>query len=509
MFKNVSVLNLIDRTPFFMRVTGFIVFMQIAFIPNAFAQKNQDDAFEQFINAQQNEFDSFVAKQDREFVKMLEDNWALFEGKPPLIRDDVDKPIKAPVIIGTDKPTVVTDLPEVIMPTIPLIPDKAPKSPPEKATLGEQPTDDNLLTEQNPYPQGVALAFFGHQLFLPQVKLSYIESINQQALTTFWQSSAKKDLSTLIKALKQTKQKLQLSDWAYWLMIKQYSELNTTNETNALASAWFIMNQTGYNAQVAFSNERGQKNLVLLMPSKQTLYSVAYFTLSGQRFYQVAGKKSSSITSYKGSFNQNNQRLDLSFNKSLVTQPEIKYRQVKFLTHTFKLPYDYQKVRYLATYPQIDLSYYFKAPIDQITQQGLIEQIPKLFMSDINKKHTEGNSTEAVNNDEQNINLLLSFIHQGFPYEVDDQQFGKENYLTLEETLHYKASDCEDRAIFFAWLVSTFLNEQAVGLSYPGHVSVALKRSGKLVSADPTYIGAKLGDIMPQYLSLTPKIIKF
>ena len=119
------------------------------------------------------------------------------------------------------------------------------------------------------------------------------------------------------------------------------------------------------------------------------------------------------------------------------------------------------------------------------------------------------------------VNFLLRFVQTAFDYKTDDQQFGKEKYLMLEETLHYPSSDCEDRSIFFSFLVKNLLHLDVVGLDYPGHIATAVKfnsdLSGDLISyngynyliCDPTYINANAGMVMPQFKNIEPKVIKF
>ncbi len=119
-----------------------------------------------------------------------------------------------------------------------------------------------------------------------------------------------------------------------------------------------------------------------------------------------------------------------------------------------------QRIKYLSTYPQLDLRYYFAAPVDPITSQALTQSLSVIL---------------AGSQDTQ-VSQLLHFIHRSFPYAVDDQQFGYENYLTVEESLHYQASDCEDRSVLFAWLAINLLKEPVVALNYEGHVATALTR---------------------------------
>ena len=117
------------------------------------------------------------------------------------------------------------------------------------------------------------------------------------------------------------------------------------------------------------------------------------------------------------------------------------------------------------------------------------------------------------------VNFLLKFVQNAFEYRTDQQQFGEENFLFPEETLYYPYSDCEDRSVLFAWLVTELLDLEVVGLNYPGHVAAAvhLKQpvagervvfNGKgFVVTDPTYVNAVAGMVMPGYEDMKPGVI--
>ena len=63
---------------------------------------------------------------------------------------------------------------------------------------------------------------------------------------------------------------------------------------------------------------------------------------------------------------------------------------------------------------------------------------------------------------EDALNFLLHFTQSAFRYQTDGQQFGRERSLFPEETFYYPYSDCEDRAIFFSWLVRRLLKQEIV-----------------------------------------------
>ena len=109
-------------------------------------------------------------------------------------------------------------------------------------------------------------------------------------------------------------------------------------------------------------------------------------------------------------------------------------------------------------------------------------------------------------------NRILRFIQKGFPYATDDEQFNREKYFYFEETSLLSAkNDCEDRAIFYAYLVHEILGLDVHLIQFPGHECTAVafnkpvengtsyEYKGKnYYICDPTYIGARIGRCMPK-----------
>jgi hypothetical protein len=172
--------------------------------------------------------------------------------------------------------------------------------------------------------------------------------------------------------------------------------------------------------------------------------------------------------------------------------------------YTIDAEYDNARIDFLRTYPQLDLAVYFESEVGETAESPLLQQLAKAI---------DGMGEREA------VNFLLRFVQTSFAYKTDDQQFGRENYLFPEETLYYPYSDCEDRSVFFAWLVTHLLGLDVVGLSYPGHVATAVAFSdgvagdhvaynGKRYTvADPTYINATAGMTMPEFRSTTPEVI--
>ena len=116
-------------------------------------------------------------------------------------------------------------------------------------------------------------------------------------------------------------------------------------------------------------------------------------------------------------------------------------------------------------------------------------------------------------------NILLNFVQTAFDYQTDQEQFGYERPLFGDELFFYPYSDCEDRSILYSILVHDLLHLDVVMLLYPGHLATAVRftdevpgyyfmvNGGKYVLCDPTYIGAPVGDCMPQFVGTAAEVV--
>jgi hypothetical protein len=69
----------------------------------------------------------------------------------------------------------------------------------------------------------------------------------------------------------------------------------------------------------------------------------------------------------------------------------------------------------------------------------------------------------------------MRFTRYAFLFETDTKVFGSEKRLSPEQTLLYDQSDCEDRAALFFYLVKEVYDLPMIVLSFPAHVTVAVK----------------------------------
>ena len=192
--------------------------------------------------------------------------------------------------------------------------------------------------------------------------------------------------------------------------------------------------------------------------------------------------------------------IDMNIESPLKVNPVEKTRTVKFkykgTEYVIDAKYNTNVVKFYEYYPYTDLSVYFNYKISDDTKQTLLNSLRPLV---------EGRTPPDA------ANILLRFVQIGFEYQTDDQQFGREKPLFIEEIMNYPACDCEDRSILFSFLVKELLNLPVIGVDYPGHVATAVKfdvdvpgdfvtyKNQKYLICDPTYINAYIGMAMPQF----------
>lgn len=477
----------------------FLVVVTLLLQAGASAQSMSE--FEQWKRQQLGEFKQFRDEMDREFADFLKQRWKAFDSARGVIRDEKPKPVDIPVAKLEDrtprtqpeeKPQPVVKVePETIAPPpapIPVIP--APVIP-------------------GPSERLVSFYFLGHRLAVVDgISASFNANpgpVSFHNIQRQFTDLASSDFPPTIEHLNRIRRELSLNDWAYVQLVLEFSDQVTVSANDRKLVSWFLLLKSGLDARVAYD----PNELYLLVAVKQKLYDIAYIKYGDQKYYSVTREKRLPLQlfSYDGQYPKRLEASDVALVREINSKPEQETREFKFnfggKNYRLALPYNRHTIDFLATYPQMDIDQYFRAPLDTATSRALLAQLRPIV---------EGmTETDAVN-------LLLKFVQTAFRYETDQQQFGEENYMFMEETIYYPASDCEDRSILFAWLVKNLLGLQVVGLDFPGHIATAVAlarpvgatvdfRGKRYTIADPTYINARVGMKMPQFKSVNPGVI--
>ncbi|WP_221795892.1 hypothetical protein [Oceanobacter mangrovi] len=496
--------------------------------------------YQQWLQRTQQQYQQYLEANDKAFLAFLRSRWESVPVAPPEQRDDTPKPVDLPVAPAeqpVDKPQP-DDTPLVVLKPAPsATPEKPPvldekpvpeATPAVPAPITSQPVSPQPVTPQPIAPtplvaqptapgrdeSDVRLDYFGDSLTIRYANAfrhpRLLRKPGSDAIASSWQTLASSPHQQLVKQLKQTVNRLQLNDWGSALLFDQFVRSIGIDGDSRVISSWFLLVKAGYDARVAYDED----HVYLLVATDEPLYGVTYFTLGKKRYYSVNlngdNIQASRVFTYEGQHDLGHRPIGFGQPNRFRAGGKIEQRQLEFdyqqqhYQLTLDLPSGY--TGYYAQYPQLELASYFRAGLPESVGNELLSQLRPLI----------ANQTEL-----EATNRLLRFVQTAFAYETDEQQFRQENYLFPLETLHYPYSDCEDRAILFSWLVNQLLGLPTVIVSWPGHVATAVGFSSRVdgvgwnldgqhfVLADPTFINANAGMVMPAYSKQQPKLIRF
>jgi hypothetical protein len=469
---------------------------------------NANDDFQQWmqqqsqgVQSQKKEFQEYKDKRDKEFTAFLKAHWKAVDIVKGEVRDEEPKPDVMPV--APTRPVEV----------VPQKPDRKPVSVlVPQADVTKKPVVAPVIVA--PKGKQASIDFFGKNIrfyYDGSLKKRLATGIDKDAVSNYWSVLSKTDYEDLLEQLHAQKKSLQLNDWAYASMIsKLAAKINNNSRNESLLLSWFLLAKTGYKARVAYN----KTTIYLLVPSKQEIFELSYFTLGSNRYYVVnfngVKQQLGQVYTYDGEYPDATKDFDMRVTSDVASSDQAERRHLFFKfegkQYNIDVSYDRGRIKFFSTYPQLNLDLYFSSSVYRPTATPLQKQLAANMQG----------MTE-----QQAVNFLLRFVQTSLQYETDEQQFGEENYLFPEETLFYPYSDCEDRAILFAWLVKSLLNLDVVGVDYPGHVATAIKfnetvagdtvsyQGRQYVIADPTYINAKAGMTMPNFKQYKPEVIVY
>ncbi len=458
------------------------------------AQTPPQSEFEKWQQNRAKQFNTYLSEQDQEFSQFLKQRWLVKDIEQAPKKQTLPK-IKTPPIAPKKKPKL--DDSE----TIKVIPPKVIEKP-KKPVAQPEPTKE----------PSKGLEFLGHKLSLVDVNLPSLSlfTIDEDSISTSWQKMAERKQPKLLTQLTSYAEELNLDDWARAILtyqaIERLAEGLSQNEVNLYT--WYYIVQQGFDSRIGYQG----RMIYLLMKVDQPLYGQKFFRFGEDKYYFInfaeQGQLGHQIKTYQNQHAQAKAGIQINLGQvPKLNGPQVS-RELKFRyagqEHKVLVPYHQKYVELLNYYPQMDLQHYFQTELEAESKQALLSYLAEAI---------------AGKTEQQALNFLLRFVQKSLAYQTDDQQFNEENFLLATETLHYPYADCEDRAVLFAYLVKNLLGNKIIGVLYKGHIATAIKTNSeidgagyrvngeKYLVADPTYIGADIGDVMPGYEKQSPKLI--
>lgn len=452
------------------------------------------EKYTSFEQETQQKFNDFVASIDQEFADHLSANFSEYIPEKIASRLDAPKPVSIPKT--TEEEVVTGNVISFLPPKTQLAARQGSLLPGIKKT--ENTGFETVSTE---------ISFLGKTLnFASDKHISEIRlnALTPESISQYWLEMGKTNYNHILAQLTETKDILNANDWAYYLLIKNFTQSLLPNQHNEqIALQWVLLNRSRYKAKVGFQGNKA----FLMLPSLFTIYGLDYIAFDQLNYY-VLDNESAEINTYNFDFPEADIVMDLRILKPFNTQARIDQKQLSFVwenqKHTVDVYYDMQMIDFYKSMPQLDIAVYLNSVCSEVTKNSLMEQFEPILKG---KSEVEAAA------------VLLSFVQQGFEYKTDEEVFNQEHYFFADELFYYPYADCEDRSVLYTYLVKTLLKRETLALGFPGHMATAihfeqtpegdfLNWNGKhYVVADPTFVGAPLGMLLTQVQGKKPLLI--
>lgn len=465
-------------------------------------KKQISQKFEQHKTEQTKKYNAYRDSLNKAFAEYMRKPWVKHEVKPAIPVPSTPKPTTPPIAQlpgkGLDipkgkelKPAGITDVPN----NIPTPDFKKPNVKP----IDIKPANTGFIF--NYYGTNCTLSFKDSHRFT-------LKGISENHVADAWETLSKPHYDILIEECLAWKNKLNMCDWGYTTFIKKACDAfygpAKSNESKLLQM--FLLTYSGYMVRMG----RISNQLTLLLPSEESIFQYPYFPVDGYKYYM-----------YDKNISGDCYLLEYKFPKertlSLHTTGEqtFAYKATGKRTLTSErypnvsvtIEENKNLIDFYATYPLGNTkTVYAKCAMSADAKE---QMYPAL------RKAISGKSEAEA------ANILLNFVQTAFQYKTDDEQFGIEKPMFTDEMLYYPYCDCEDRSFLFANLVQDLLGLEAILVEYPRHLATAVCfndasitgphyviEGRKYFVCDPTYIGAEICSVMPQYENSKAKIIK-
>jgi len=488
-------------------LSALLVFLSLG-INNLIGQEDQKEKsfqqiFDDFKNSNDQEFDQFRKRNDSVFNVFLKKAWIEYEVF-------VDQKPRTPKPAEQPSNTEKTVEPVEIVPkknSVLKINDR--RTDPEKGSeLNRQPKDGKYNTGSG---SRFTTSFYGWPVRVPGSEIAgnpELNLVNEGAISEFHRLiSQSAGFQATVNSISDFSSEKQLNGWSQLQFIQTVASNRFRNSNSMVLFTWMALIHTGFLARVCYSNNE----VFLMVPFNVKTYlpyieadegDLNYYLIlfPGQEFSE--GK----VKSYeKYQHPAPLQELSL-YVKTLPQLGNSKINKILIWNKDI-IPLVISKnlIDFYASYPDCDLTVPGNTPLSA----GLLKSLDTYFLPKF-----------AGKSDIEKVNTLLGFIQFAIQYQTDEQQFGRENYLFPEETLFYPFADCEDRVSLMVQLVNRYTGLPSIGLSYPGHVSMAVafkispgganvSVSGKIYwVCDPTFLGSTGGMVMPAFRNVNPEIIE-
>ena len=322
-----------------------------------------------------------------------------------------------------------------------------------------------------------------------------------------WRKLASSDIKNLIPEFKRIADENSLNDYLTFELIRSYvdSRYADAHPTARVALEQYLLANMGYDVRLAVDDD---STPLLLIPFRQFVYARPYLMLDNRKYYvfQPRDKRlnpDSGISTYKLPSDADLGRpLDLILSELTIPQ-KMKDFHLSYGGIELNGQVNENIFPIIYNYPQMKIADFASSTISPKLRKDLVSQL---------KSQLGGMPQQEA------VDKLLQFTQKAFEYATDRDYHGFEKPYFIEEMLFYPKCDCEDRSIFYTYMLWNALGVESHLLAYPGHESASVYLSEPIKGtgydyegkhfyiSDPTYIGSRSGMCMPSYEHTKPEI---
>ena len=473
-------------------------FLLLLFVTSVSYAQDVNSDYKAYRERLLNDYQGFRKGILEDYANFLDGVWKEFQVFRGVKRDETPKPIVVP------KVEEMQVLPEPVIVPEPTVKPKQKPVVPQPGELTEPITPIKPMLAPT-----LDFSFYGVGVNTVKLAIHKVSSMEPSSISSAWRKYQKEASKNVFDSLKLISSSLGLNDWFTIELIRSYVDalLKSDSSSDRIVLQHFLLTHMGYDIRIARTN----RQLLLLVPFKQKMYERSYLDIDGVNYYvfldnispvseSVMGIYTCELPNdtYKGKF------VDLVFanqcvklNKGIDKTCTLSDGRLH-ITGTVNSG----MMEMLRHYPQMDVPYYAESQVMPPFHRNIIEQL---------RPQISGMSQK------QAANALLHFVQYAFDYATDDIQHGYEKPYFIEENFYYPKNDCEDRSVFYAFLVHNLLGLDVHLVQYPGHECTAVcfndfsiygdayTYEGKTyIICDPTYIGSTIGQCMPIYVNVKP-----
>lgn len=372
-------------------------------------------------------------------------------------------------------------------------------------TVPVMPALPNVPYVEVPTMPNIKLDYYGTKLDIPVWKdMVSMKIATPEDVATYWKLLKASSLKEIIPAIAAKARDMGLSDWATAMMVEKYVDANMKDASSneKVIVQQYILATCGYNIRLAMNATQ----VTMLIPFAEHVYEKSYIVMDGKKYYiwPEINSDGNFRTCTLPKDAEVGKDMDLRFFGKVKIGDEKREYHFQYEDMAIQGELNVGIMPLLNAYPMVDIPTVASITLEEDVREQVVQQI---------KSQVEGLTEREA------ANKILRFVQKAFEYATDDEQFGREKYFYFEETLFYPKNDCEDRAIFYAYLIHEILNLDVHLIHFSGHECTAVAFSEEIENScsyeykgkrfyicDPTYIGANIGKCIPKYRSESPQI---